>query len=266
MMKRQTLFGSIMLGTLCYGTAICIGQAATAGTSLQFDVVSIKPHPLDRAIGLGVRWLPDGTFMMTSQAIVSIIPLASPVPVDVSGLPAWTKTERYDIVAKPAPDSHPTREQRVEMMRNMLVDRLRVAGHVEERERRVFALVVARRDGRLGPQLKTSTVDCAPRPSPCLMRMRPGSIEAKGITLDRLVRSLSGFADGEVINRTGLDGPYDFTLHFALPRMSADPSALVDDGPQLVTAVQEQLGLKLVPEKVKVRIFVIDHIERPTPD
>jgi bla regulator protein BlaR1 len=98
------------------------------------------------------------------------------------------------------------------------------------------------------------------------MRMGPGTMEATGLALDRLVLSLAGFAGGQVTNRTGLEGLYDLTLRFASPRLNPDPSTPSDDAPQFVTALQEQLGLKLVPQKSMVTIFVIDHIERPTPD
>ena len=54
-------------------------------------------------------------------------------------------------------------------------------------------------------------------------------------------------------------------LRFAPPGLAVDPSS-TDDAPQLVTALQEQLGLKLEPEKSRVPIFVVDHIERPTPN
>ena len=165
------------------------------------------------------------------------------------------------------------------MMRNLLIERLKVAGHIEEQEQTTFTLVVARSDGRLGPQLKTSTADCgapsppeaAPQPRPpaqgrCGARMGPGTIEATGVAFDRLVLSFSGLAGGQVTNHTGLEGAYDLTLHFAVPRSNPDPSATGDDAPQFVTALQEQLGLKLVPEKAMVKVFVIDHIERPSPD
>ena len=237
---------------------------------------------VDDAAGSGMRTGPDGTFMMTSQSIWSFIAYASPVPVaprEILGLPEWARTEGYDIIAKPAPGSKPTREQRAEMMRNMLIERMKVAGHIEEQERTVFSLVVARSDGRLGPQLKKSTVPCTPtsppdaapqtRPSQsiqCGMRMGAGTIEATGITLDGLVPSLGGLAGGQVTNRTGLDGAYDLTLRFSAPRLNPDPSAPADEAPQFVTALQEQLGLKLVPQKAMVKIFVVDHIERPTPD
>jgi uncharacterized protein (TIGR03435 family) len=248
----------------------------------QFDVVSIKPHKYDPDAGGGMRTLPDGTFMMTSLTIWSIIASVSPVPVsprDIVGLPDWARTEGYDIIAKPAPGSNPTREQRVEMMRNMLIERLKVASHIEEQERTTFALVIARSDGRLGTQLKRSTLDCSPAAAPaqtppsreepqsrCGMSMSRGTMVSGGITLDQLVRSFGGLAGGTVNNRTGLEGWYAVTLRYAPPGLAADPSATTDDAPQFVTALQEQLGLKLMPEKSMVSILVIDHIERPTPN
>jgi len=68
-----------------------------------------------------------------------------------------------------------------------------------------------------------------------------------------------------VNNRTGLEGWYAVSLRFAPPRLAVDPST-TDDAPQFVTALQEQLGLKLQPEKTQVAVFVVDHIERPTPN
>jgi uncharacterized protein (TIGR03435 family) len=241
----------------------------------QFDVVSIKPSVSAPGGGGGMRTLPDGTFTMTNQPIRSIINAGSLVPVrDVSGLPDWTQTERYDIVAKPAPGSNPTREQRNEMLLNLLIERMKLVANVEEQERTTLALIVARDDGRLGPQLTPSTLDCSAAqapPSPggataprrCGSRMGPGIVEMNGVVLDQLARSISRLAGGLVDNRTGLDGRYDLTLRFAPPRLSTNPTATTDDAPQLETALQEQLGLKLRPEKT-VPILVIDHIERPT--
>ena len=173
-----------------------------------------------------------------------------------------------------------TREQRAEMMRNMFIERMNLVGHVEEQERTTFALIVARSDGRLGPQLKRSTLDCDRPPSAgppetppdraeaqnrCGLSMGQGTIVSGGITIDRLVLSFGGLAGGLVNDRTGLKDSYAVTLRFAPPGLRADalPS---DDAPQFVTALQEQLGLKLQPEKTRVPIFIIDHIERPTPN
>jgi uncharacterized protein (TIGR03435 family) len=248
-------------------TTLLALQQPPALVGAQFDVISIKPNK-EGAQGGGMRTLPDGTFQATNIRIRQIMNAASPVPVaDITGLPGWVLTERYDITGKAAPDSHPTREQRAEMMRNMLIERMKVAGHIEEVERPGFALVVARSDGRLGPQLKRSTLDCfGADQDRCGGRMGPGLIERSGVLLDQFADTLRGLAGGVVDNRTGLDGRYDMTLHFAVSTLSADPTAPTDDAPQFVTALQEQLGLKLVPEKTKVKIFVVDHIERPTPN
>lgn len=95
--------------------------------------------------------------------------------------------------------------------------------------------------------------------------MSRGSIVSGGVAMDTFVRSISGFAGGMVNNRTGLEGPYAVNLRFAPPGLTVDPSS-TDDSPQFVTALQEQLGLKLEPEKSRVPIFVVDHIDRPTPN
>jgi uncharacterized protein (TIGR03435 family) len=180
-----------------------------------------------------------------------------------------------DLTAK-AP-AGATRQQSGAMMRRVFEDRMKLKGHVEERERTVFALVLARSDGRLGPQLKPSALDCtAPVPPRSLQTPPPEPPEARcggsfgaglivsgGITMDQLVLSLSGLAGGQVINRTQLQGFYALTLRYAVPRApGADPPG--DDVPEPITAIQEQLGLKFQPEKMKMPVFVVDAIERPS--
>lgn len=262
--------------------AVLIAPPATPSQpsgGLQFEVVSIKPNKSGPGSGGGMSYQPDGTFTMTNQPIDSIILAASPVPVrEVSGLPNWAKADRYDIIAKPPAGS--SKKERQEMMRNMFIERMKLVGHVEERERTTLALMVARADGRLGPQLTPSTLDCARPPSAdarpasperddaqhrCGMSMGHGSIVSGGITMDRLVNSLSGLAGALVNDRTGLKGDYAVTLRFTPPGLSTDV-APPDDAPQFVTALQEQLGLKLQPERTRVAVFIIDHIERPTPN
>jgi uncharacterized protein (TIGR03435 family) len=86
------------------------------------------------------------------------------------------------------------------------------------------------------------------------------------MTMDRLVLSLAGLAGRQVNNRTGLQGDYAFTLTFSTSRIpgTSTEAPAPDDAPEFFTALQEQLGLKLQPEKSMVPILVIEHIERPT--
>jgi len=259
------------------GTTLFEPPPPTVGA--YFNVISIKRSTAISARGGRGQTLPDGSFSMTNEAIIHIIADVAPEPVaEVVGYPEWVLTERYDIVGKPAPDFHPTPDQQTEMRRNLLIERFKIAGHVEEQEQDGFALVLARSDGQLGPQLTRSTLACeAPRtltvaaalpsgPSDvrtqCGLMTTRGMIESGGIKLDHLAWSLKEPAGGYVTDRTALDGYYAVSLHYASERENAGPN----NAPSFFTALQEQLGLKLVPEKTKVKVFVIDHIERPTPD
>jgi uncharacterized protein (TIGR03435 family) len=248
--------------------------------SPRYDVVSIKRN-VEIGAGGGMRSLPDGTLIMTNQPIRSILSGAAPVPVrDVIGYPSWVTTERYDVTLKPPAGSTP--EQRAQMRRTMFAERMKLVAHVEEREQTTFALVLARSDGQLGPALKPAAIDCSPRPpgspprpqeappdpdKPYDYSARCGGTFGSGMIagtmpLDNLVGSIAGEAGGLVNNRTGLKGSYTFTLKYA-PRgttSSTDPA----DPPGFITALQEQLGLKLQPEKTMVPVLVIDSIERPT--
>jgi len=79
------------------------------------------------------------------------------------------------------------------------------------------------------------------------------------------VLSISGNAGRQVINKTGLQGYYALTLRYATTRRPGTTDAAVDDNlPDFFTALQEQLGLKLQSEKMRLPIFVVDHIEKPT--
>jgi uncharacterized protein (TIGR03435 family) len=249
----------------------------------EFDVVSIKRSPPD-AVGGRMQTLPDGTQVMVNVRVSQFITAAAPVPVrEVVGLPDWANSERYDVTVKPPAGSTP--EQRRQMWQVAFADRMKLMAHVEDRERDTFALVLARSDGRLGPQMKPSTLDCRPRPSGspppapppepvtdsdylnrCGGRFGNGLIVVGSTTLDSLVLSLSGLAGRQVFNRTGLQGNYSLTLKFSPPRApGATPDApLPDDAPEFFTALQEQLGLKLQSEKTFVPVFVIDRLERPT--
>ena len=264
--------------------ALAIAHAISAQTPrVEFDVVSIKRSSPD-AVGGSMRSLPDGTSIMANVRVQQFITSAAPVPVrEVLGLPEWATTERFDVTAKPPAGATP--QQRSEMWRTFFAERMKLVAHVEERERDTFALVLARSDGRLGPQLKPSTLDCSPKPpgtppappppppanesdylNRCGGRFGNGSIVSGSTTMDSLVLSFAGLAGRQVFNRTGLKGNYALTLKYLSPRTpGTSPDApLPDDTPDFFTALQEQLGLKLQPEKALVPVFVIDRLERPT--
>ena len=265
--------GASLLAMAWLGGAIAVlAQSAPP----RFEVVSIRRNTSNVVSGTGTRTLPDGTFVMTNLAMEAIIRRVSPAQVrTVVGLPDWAIYERYDIIARPPAGA--TAEQRTEMLRTLFAERMKLAARVEQREQTTFALVLARSDGRLGPQLKPSTLDCAPlapgapprQPTSasevansCAMLATTNSIVSGSITIDRLARALEGEAGNVVTNRTGLQGNFALTLTFA--SRGARGAGAADDAPELFTALQEQLGLKLQPEKSVQPVLVVDHIERPT--
>lgn len=160
------------------------------------------------------------------------------------------------------------------MVRQLLAEHFKLRAHVEPREQPVYALVVARPGRPLPPTLRRISIDCTPlhlawqngstaqapllpngEPA-CGYRFDRGVLTANGITMASLAERLDGGADRIIIDRTGLEGDYAFTLTY-----SSSPTAT--DGVPLVTALQEQLGLKLEPARAPVDTLVIDHIERP---
>ena len=126
--------------------------------------------------------------------------------------------------------------------------------------------------GRLGPQLKKSQLVCSGGSAPpeggtfCGLNTSVGNTGGRiiggGLPMDRVAAALANFAvDQVVINRTGLDGVFDFELQFS--RLPSNERA---DAPSIFTAVQEQLGLKLEAARGPVQFLMIDKVEQPTPD
>jgi uncharacterized protein (TIGR03435 family) len=179
------------------------------------------------------------------------------------------------------------------MVRSLLADRFQLAVREETREMPMYALIVNRADGQLGPQLTASTTDCqalmaaarrggGPPPGPplpgerpqCGMRAGFGELRGGGMGLAEVARFLSGQLQRVVEDRTGLTGTFDFDLTFTPDQMPQGPPlpgapplpAADPNGPSIFTAVQEQLGLKLESVRGPVRVLVVERIERPTPD
>jgi uncharacterized protein (TIGR03435 family) len=165
---------------------------------------------------------------------------------------------------------------------------------METREQPIYALMLARRDGRLGEKIMPSTVDCTPPangrdparfapPAPgvrpkCGFMIGPGRINVGGQTMASLAQTLSRFVGGIVVDKTGLTEAYDVELTFAPgpgirfagrdlpPQPGGTPPIANSDAPSVFTAVQEQLGLKLEATKGPVDVLVVDSAEKPTPN
>lgn len=286
---------SVPLAAFLAATSIVplLGQAQPAQKPLEFEVVSIKKNTQPRPPSPPIQ-RPDGGFTLQSVPIGILISRAYPpsTPIDMIGLPEWALREYYDVSATSSlPRATPDQEQA--MLRAMLADRCKLAAHFEKREQPVYDLVVARSDGKLGPNLRPSEIDCEakaaadraaadaaraagtiPSPSarpdfngpapPCSLRISLNGTEGDG-TMDVLARLLRPAAGRLVIDKTGLKGSYRFSLPFNM-LAARGPDAGSDSSPSIFTALQEQLGLELESSKSSVDVLVVDHVEHPTPD
>jgi uncharacterized protein (TIGR03435 family) len=210
-------------------------------------------------------------------------------PNQIVGGPDWVRSdgERFDITAK-APDGTPPPQMRL-MLQALLADRFTLKIHRETRDLPIYALVLARPDGKLGPQITPASFDCKalvaainrgervtmPPPNgeklPCIAKSATGRILAGGTAFADFASILSNFVGGRpVVDRTGLSGDYEFDLTWTpevTPSASLQSFIRFDpNGPSLFTAVQEQLGLKLESTTGPVEVLVIDSADRPTPD
>jgi hypothetical protein len=212
--------------------AATIATLAVAQSPLSFEVASVKPF---QGLATEVYVHVSGPKVTISEyGLLGLVMAAYKVePWQISGGPAWLESDRFNIVANAPGDVRPTDDQIQRMLQSLLADRFQLKVHRDRRERLIYALVVDKK----GPKLTR-------------MIFKKQTMEYLALQVAN-----SGGLGREVIDKTALTGTYDLTLHWASPDSNE---------PGVVTAVQEQLGLKLEPQKDAVEILVIDHAEKPS--
>lgn len=284
-------------------TALGVATTATVAQQIdakpfEFEVVSIRSNTSSSA-QRGLQLQPSGRIIWTATTLRDLIGLAyqrySFDNREVIGGPDWIDRDRFDIVAQAngplrvGPDGFPG--PTFQLIRAMLEDRFQLRVHNEQRERPIYELVLASRDGAPGPKLQKSSIDCAaeigeqargtmPRRLPdgraaCAIGGPPGRFMGAGLGMPQFAAGLMRFVERPIIDRTGLTGGYDWDVEFAPdfvrpignepPQPLPDPTALANR-PSIFTAIQEQLGLRLESTRGPVDVLVVDHAEQPTPD
>jgi len=189
----------------------------------------------------------------------------------VVGPRGWIDDERFDVDARAGRDATPD-EMRM-MLRALLTERFALALHREGREMPVYALRMADTKRGARARLTQAAEPCAA--PPCSVRFAPGVLSARGVTMPMLASELSMWVDRIVRDRTAVEGTFDVDLEWApdripeAPAISATPdrpfaTRLDQNAPSIFTAVREQLGLSLEPERGDIDVFVIDRAERPS--
>jgi len=163
--------------------------------------------------------------------------------------PSWIESECYSISARAEGDGSLGSGQLRLLLQNLLAQRFRLALHREVQDFPGYALVVAKN----GPKLE-ATKGVSATGSVGSDRLR-----ARNISMGSLASMLRRPAGAHVIDKTGVTGNYDIDLSFAPDAPSSPTDSTL---PSIFTALQGQLGLKLMPEKVPVEMLVIDHVEK----
>jgi uncharacterized protein (TIGR03435 family) len=242
-------------------------MAANADPS--FEVVTIKPsNPETPGKLFGQA---SAREMKTINTTLSdLIVFAYGIhPRQIGGGPSWMDADKFDIDGKADGEGAPSQAQFRVMFQKMLADRFQLKFHHEKKELSVYAIAV----GKTGPKLTASEGD--PNGPPSLLFRGPGNLPARNTTIEAFAQVMqAAVLDRPVVDQTGLKGHYDFQLRWtpdetqfaALGGFKPPPGAADNPNapPDLFTAMQEQLGLRLTATKAQVDVLVIDKVEKPS--
>jgi uncharacterized protein (TIGR03435 family) len=229
--------------------SVCIVAAGAFAQTPAFEVATVRPN---RSGSLGSNYpsIVNGRVNVTNSTFRRLVSAAYGVTEFRIEGPGWIGADRFDITAK-APDGIPD-SRFPAMLQDLLRERFGLAVHRETREVPAFDMVVVKEG------LKMKAFD--PGHPPVTPRSAGQTVIIGVGTTQQLANLLERPASRPVVDRTGLEGRYSYVLSF-LPLQSA-ADAVSDVAPDLFTAIQEQLGLKLEPKKEPIELLIIDRAER----
>ena len=280
----------IVAGAVNAVPLVTVGQESA--TPVAFAVASIRANKSGERGSLTSG--SPGVFTGTNVYVAHLIREAYDIEDNqIESAPEWIRsssTERFDITARleqvPAGGA-PAQDRVVQLaLRTLLAERFNLVVRRATREVPMYALVMARRDGRPGPLLKRSTVDCSPEgreariaaakagrsPGICGMNVGFGRIRVGNLSMAEFARNLTGAPSlgigRSIIDRTGLEGVWEFELTFMPDQFGPPPgpnaAPLDPNAPSLPAALEEELGLKLEPTRGTIEVLVVERVERPT--
>ena len=259
----------IRLLALMLAALLAVGAAHAQGYS--YEVSAVRPN----TTGSGNSSVNnnDGAYVSLNQGLRDIIEDCFNLQIDgqIIGLPAWAASAHYDIKAKldaetatrlKALKGEEQNKAEDELIQHLLEDRFKLKFHHETRELPEYALV----QSKTGNTLKAADPASSKAGNMSwYVKDNSQKMEAYSAEMVRLVTLLCNQVHRPVVDKTGLTGKYDMKLEWTREDMiNSTADGTSDRAPGLMTALQEQLGLKLESTKGTVDVIVIDHIEQPT--
>lgn len=251
------------------GVAGCGAQTQAAPEpALAFEVASVKPNAtLDPDVS--INRTPGGGLDAVNVSVRMLITFSYRIrDQQLIDAPSWLDSNRYDIHAKPPAGESArtdffdtTGAERVRLRTQaLLADRFKLQLRSETREMPVYVLMVAKHGPK--PALKRWQEGDEPGPQNI---GRVNSYTAKKVSMKAFAEGyLSSRMGRVVLDQTGLGGDFNFKLEFVPDQAGRGAPDLT--GPTFLDALEDQLGLKMEPGKAPVKVFVIEHVERPGPN
>lgn len=239
-------------------------MAADADPS--FEVATVKPSKPDEP---GKMLTFNGSqFRTVNTTLMDLIKFTYGVQEkQVIGAPDWASSEKFDIEGKPDTPGSPSVKQLKGMVEKLIADRFQLKFHRDNKELSAYVLSAA----KSGPKLTKSSAD--PKALPSLFFRQLGVLTVRNATIADFAGLMQGgVLDRPVIDKTGLEGHWDFILKWTPDESQFSgmgikvppPSDAADAAPPLFTAIQEQIGLKLEAAKTSVPVIVLDRVEQPS--
>jgi uncharacterized protein (TIGR03435 family) len=232
------------------------------------EVATIKPSRPDEGFSLGAGRGGSNVFTTTATPLRTLIQFANGIhPRQISNGPSWMDSDRYDVTIKPDQEGIPTIPQMRVLVRKLLADRFKLVSHREKKQLSVYAITAAKG----GPKLIPHEGPPSSQPSFGFGR---GMLNIRNTTITEFAGFLqANILEQPVVDETGLTDRFDFNVRYTpdaaqlanLPAGVPPPPPINDDSPpDLFTAFQQQIGLKLEPKKALVDVVVVDSVERPS--
>jgi uncharacterized protein (TIGR03435 family) len=236
------------LGLLLFQGVRCAAQPEEP----KFEAASVKPARNDRN-PIDARFTP-GRLTVTNYRLRDLIHEAYELmDYQITGGPAWVGADRFDIVA--TTETPVEKPVMLRMLRQLLAERFHLKAMLETREMPVYALTMERKK----PGLRRVPAEDASKPDWGYLR---GGVRGHKMTIQWLADALAIHLRRPVLDQTGLEGTYDFEIHWEDGIDAANDTG----GPSIFTAVRETLGLKLEAKRGPGTILVIEHADKPTND
>ncbi len=240
----------------CLAVSVLTAAYGQSANTPRFEVASVKPSRADSHSSSGIKTSHgrlDGENVTLQRCIVGAYGVG---PHQILGGPDWLTSERFQIAAiagQPADDDAVL----MVMLQGLLADRFKLVLHRETKTMRAYALEVAAK----GPKLEKAGL------GESVTNTSSGNsgviIDIRHTGMDSFAKILSRKLERPVVNHTGLEGLFNFKLQW-MPESFKPGETVPPDGPSIFTAIQEQLGLRLVSQKMPVEMLVIDHAEKPS--